>query len=294
VTTLSTSVGGAKSTGGSHATGGVAVNTGGALAGTTGGASAAAQGGTSSNPAGGANPATGGSKPGTGGAPATGGASTGDAGSTCASGYAFCDNFESYAIGAAAGTWVASSGSWSVVTDTTVTAGDQKVYSNAGTGNAVARTGTTAYTNASIEARIRVVSFSSTSASNSAGVFLRSNGTNDYDFSLGGDGKVYLRREPGSSTEESCTGTTSAASGVTVSSTRSTGWFRLKLTVAGTVAAGTTLTGFVDATASGTFTQVVQCTQAPGTSYMIDTGTAGVFAKGSAPANYDDVAISAP
>ena len=147
-----------------------------------------------------------------------------------------------------------------------------------------------------------MTSFSSTSASNAAGVFLRSNGTNDYDLSLGGDGMVYLRRSQISSTQETCTsGTSSAASGVTVTTTGCTsanpctpGWFKLKLAVSGTVAGGITITGYVDPTGSSGYTQVLQCVQNPGTQYMIDTGTAGVFAKGSAPAEYDDVLISTP
>jgi hypothetical protein len=286
--------GGATSSGGNRATGGLAaVATGGVRAAT--GGTASATGGAPSAPTGGTKAATGGT-PGSGGAPGTGGAFTGDAGSGCASGALFCDDFEAYATAGPAGQWTAGSGTWSVVTDASEPAGDQKAYSNTGTSNASAKITSGTYTNASIEARIRVTSFSSTSASNSAGVFIRSNGSNDYDLSLGGDGKIYLRRDPTSSTEESCTsGTSNGASGIamqTCSGKACTGWFRLKLSVMGTVAAGIVITGYVDATASGTFTQVLQCTQSTGASYMIDSGSAGAFAKGSAPAFYDDVIVN--
>jgi hypothetical protein len=193
-------------------------------------------------------------------------------------------------------------GTWSVIADSTEATGDQLVYSNKNVSNSTSQAGTSSYTNATIEARLKVTSFSSTSASNAAGIFLRNNGTNDYDLSLGGDGMVYLRRSPISSTQETCsTGPSSANSGVTVTTTGCSsaspctpGWFKLKLAVSGTVAGGITITGFVDPTGSSGYTQVLQCVQNPGTQFMIDTGTAGVFAKGSAPAEYDDVLISTP
>jgi|GEM_PF-4285314 len=275
----SISVGGtAAATGGARATGGVA-----------------AMGGV---PATGGSKATGGTSAvvGTGGTPATGGSSaviSGDAGTSCATGSAFCDDFETYTVGGPASQWTSTTGTWTVATDTTETAGDQKVYSNKTTGNASSQAGTGTYTNATIEARMKVTSYSSTSASNSAGIFLRSNGTNDYDLSVGGDGVVYLRRTPTSSTGESCSSGANASTGSVVTvTTGGSGWFRLKLVVSGTVAAGIVSTGFVDATGSGVYTQVLQCTQSAGTQYMYDTGTAGVFSKGNAPAQYDNVIIS--
>ncbi len=278
--------GGTTATGGVHATGGMVsaggtggvVGTGGTVSGSTGGTKAT--GGTST-------------VAGTGGAPATGGSPViiGDAGTSCAAGAAFCDDFESYAVGGPASQWTATTGTWSVATDTTETAGDQQVYSNKTTGNASSQAGTGTYANASIEARMRVMSFSSSSASNSAGIFLRSNGSNDYDLSLGGDGIVYLRRSPTSSTGETCSSGTNSGTGLAVT-TSGSGWFRLKLTVTGTVAAGITVTGYVDPTGGGAYTQVLQCTQSTGTQYMYDSGTAGVFAKGNAPAEYDNVIIT--
>ncbi len=284
----SINVGGTPATGGARATGGLP----------------------SSNPATGGANAAGGSMS-TGGVKATGGAATGgmpatggapiivDAGPTCPPGSTFCDDFEAYAVGGPASQWTPGAGTWGVTSDTTQTAGDQQVYSNTSTSNSVSKAGTGTYANATIEARIRVTAFSSTSASNSAGIYLRSNGTNDYDLSLGGDGVVYLRRDPTSSTGESCTGTASGNSNVTIAATGcpsskpcTPGWFKLKLVVSGTAAAGITITGYVDPTASGTYTQVVNCTQSSGSNYMYDSGSAGVFAKGNAPANYDDVVIS--
>jgi hypothetical protein len=253
-------------------------------------------------PGAGGTPGNGGTS--TGGVPSSGGAPTGGLApvggwtSLCANtAYAFCDDFETNSVGGPAAGWTAGSGTWSVTTDPTQVAGDQQVYTNAATADSHTTAGTTAYASATIEATIKVLSFSSTSASNAAGIFLRNNGTNEYDLSLGGDGKVYLRRTPSSSTEVSCNSGTSNGTGVTVStsgcstSRPCTGWFKLKLAVSGTAAAGITLTGYVDPTASSGYTQVLQCTLTSG-SYLIDSGTAGVFAKGNAPAEYDDVVIT--
>jgi hypothetical protein len=211
-----------------------------------------------------------------------------------------CDDFEANTVGGPAAGWVAGSGTWSVTTDPTQVAVDQQVYSNSATDNShsVAGTvaaGTASYTNASIEAAIKVISFSGTSASNAAGIFLRSTSTGEYDLALGGDGRVYLRRSPTGSTEVPCTTGTSNGPGLTVSNTgctRCTGWFKLKLVVSGTVAAGITITGYIDPTGSSGYTQALQCIQDPGTQYMFESGTAGVFSKSGAPAEYDDVIIT--
>ena len=288
--------GGAQSTGGIMNSGGL-VSTGGAMS--TGGAVS-----TGGTPSTGGLASTGG-LPGTGGTPATGGtsaAASGGSSSTCAAGYAFCDNFEQDTLNGAAKKWTAGTGTWAVLTDSTETAGDQQIYSNKLTSNSTSQAGTSSYTNATIEARLKVTGFSSTSASNAAGIFLRNNGTNDYDLSLGADGMVYLRRAQTSSTVETCTGGTSSAvsrvivttNGCSSASPCTPGWFKLKLAVSGTVAGGITVTGYVDPTGSSGYTQVLQCVQNPGTQYMIDSGTAGVFAKGSAPAEYDDVLLSTP
>jgi hypothetical protein len=270
---------------------------------TGGGAQAGGASPSGGNPSGG-TPGTGG-VPSTGGLPSTGGVATGGLApvggwtSVCAApGYAFCDDFEANSVGGPATEWTAGSGTWSVSTDPTQVAGDQQVYTNTATADSHTVAGSTAYANATIEAAIKVASFSSTSASNAAGIFLRNNGTNEYDLSVGGDGQVYLRRSPTSSTELSCSSGTSHGTGVTVNtsgcstSRPCTGWFKLKLEVSGTAAAGITITGYVDPTASSGYTQVLQCTLDPGAQYMIDSGTAGVFAKSNAPAGYDDVIIT--
>ncbi len=281
-TVTSVAVGGAPlATGGARAVGGLS-----SLSGLTGG----------SVSTGGAN-ATGGSIPGTGGTPPTGGSPpiiVGDAGPYCPGGAAFCDDFESDSVGAAAAQWTAAAGSWNVATDATELAGDQKVYTNTGTSNSLSKAGSTTYANSTIEARMRVTSFSSNSTSNSAGIFLRSNGTNDYDLSLAGDGKIYLRRNPTSSTEETCSGGASNGNGVPVTTATGSGWFKLKLQISGTVAAGITVTGSVNPTGTSGYTQVLQCTQATGTQYMYDSGSAGLFSKGNAPAEYDNVVVTSP
>jgi hypothetical protein len=228
---------------------------------------------------------------------ATGGVSTGGAApsggwtSTCATpGYAFCDDFEANTVGGPAAGWTSTTGTWSVTSDPTQVAGDQNVYSNASTSDSKSQAGSGTYANASIEAKIKVTRFSSTSGSNAAGVYLRGNGTNDYDLSLAGDGMLYLRRTPTSSTELGCTsGNSNGPSGVTVGTTTGTDWFKLKLEVTGAAAGGIDITGYVDATGSG-YVQVLQCLLVSG-AYMFDSGTAGVFSKANAPAEFDDVLI---
>jgi hypothetical protein len=281
-TAKSVSVGGAPLTGGTKGVGLGGLTS---LSGITGG-----------SPNTGGAKATGGSIPGTGGTPPTGGSPpiiVGDAGPFCPAGAAFCDDFESY-TGGTATQWTAGTGSWSVTTDATELAGDQRVYANTSTSNSVSSVSGGTYANATIEARMRVMSFSSNSASNSAGIFLRSNGTNDYDLSLGGDGKIYLRRSQTSSTEETCSSGLSNGPGVSVTTAGGSGWFKLKLQVSGTVATGITVTGWVDPTGSSGYTQALQCTQVAGTQYMYDSGSAGVFSKSNAPAEYDDVVITSP
>jgi len=308
----SSSTGGAAASGGMNVTGG-SVASGGALAAeetnvsVTGG-SASAGGVTAtegSKPAGGT--AASGGTPSTGGRVATGGVKStggvtvagGGTAAACAAGYGFCDNFESYTVGNAATAWVPGTGTWSVGFDATAPAADQQVYSNKSTSNSTSQAGTAIYANASIEARIRVTSFSSTSSSSAAGLFLRNNGNNDYDLALGADGALYLRRAQNSSTAHSCSaGSATAPSGITIASAGcaagycTPSWFKLKLVVHGTTAAGITITAYIDRTGSSGYTQAFQCTQDPVTAYTFASGTAGVFSKGSAQAEYDDVLIT--
>jgi hypothetical protein len=285
--------GGLSNTGGDLVTGGLS-NTGGTL---EGGASPTGGRSMGSSPSGGAST--------TGGRSATGGSLSagGSTSASCASGYVFCDNFESYTLGSLVTPWAAGAGIWSVVSDATAPVGDRQVYANKSASNSNSQAGSNVYTNATIEARIRVTSFASNSSSNAAGIFLRNNGTYDYDLSLGGDGTLNLRRTQATSTLHTCSsGAATAKSGVSITEADcsptgfcSAGWFKVKLAITGTISAGVTITAYVDATASGTYTQAFQCVQNTDSStYMVGSGTAGVFSKGSAQAEYDDVLISVP
>lgn len=204
-------------------------------------------------------------------------------------------------VGSPATAWAVGAGSWSVASDATAPVGDRQVYANRSTSNSFSQAGSISLTNVTIEARIKVTSFASNSASNAAGIYLRNNGTNDYDLSLGGDGTLNLRRAQSTSTLHTCTsGAASVGSGVSLTAAGcspagycSAGWFKMKLAVSGTTSAGVVITAYIDPTASGTYTQAFQCTQAAGSSvYMVGSGSAGVFSKGSAQAEYDDVLIS--
>jgi hypothetical protein len=171
-----TGTGGAMGTGGRVGTGGF-VGSGGSAA--TGGG-AMATGGVSLT----------GGRPGTGGALATGGAG----GQSGASGTAlFNDDFES-----GAGRWIATSATeWSVVTDGTQVYQQGGTATNAWRGSAA---GDVAWTNVSVEARLKIL----TLATGSSGYFIAvcarvTDANNRYCFAIRGDAKVAIRKVVGGS-----------------------------------------------------------------------------------------------
>ncbi len=284
------SVGGGSSTGGAVAAGG----SGGGSAGTSSSGGSAGKGGSggSSGSAGSGGTSGSGGTAGTGGTSGSGGSGGTGYQPVCnTQGFVFCDDFEDHTAGGGAAGWTTDGGSWTVFVDTGLPAGEQQVYRNTSTSDSGAKAGSTSYGDATIQARVKVTNFNSNSNSNAAGVYMRDNGSNAYNLALGGDGKVYLRRTLNSSTEIACaSGTTNVVSGLT--SPFENVWIGLKLQVSGT-GASITLNGYID-TGSGFGSAVLSCTDPDSNTYEIATGTAGVFSKSGAPADYDDVMISTP
>jgi len=146
------------------------------------------------------------------------GGSTGTTGSICSQpGFAFCDDFED---GNASG-WVPSGGTWTVSTDGSF------VYQG-GNGSFQSAAGSTSWTDISLQARIKLVSFGGTSASYRAGLVARYNGSsNDYVVALDATGSLVLLH--GMSAVSGATGTCGSIFVGAVIGT----WYTLRLDVTG-------------------------------------------------------------
>ena len=114
-----------------------------------------------------------------------GGGGTGGSGSICSqSGFAFCDDFED---GNATG-WQPNGGTWTVTSDGSF------VYTG-GNGSFQSSAGSTAWTNVSLAAKLKVVSFGGASSAYRAGIVARYNGSsNDYVLALDATGNLVLMR----------------------------------------------------------------------------------------------------
>src|SRR6185503_2144184 len=150
--------------------------------GTGGGAGGAAGGGTTG--AAGSAGTTGAG--GRGGAGGTGGGGAAGTTGTCP-GYAFCDDFgDGDVIG-----WAPVGGTWSIVDD------GGPVYRGAnGSGNSIA--GSSAWTDQTVEARVKVVQFGNDKAGFRGGVIARyANATTFYVFLVDGTGSLRLLKDSG-------------------------------------------------------------------------------------------------
>jgi pectate lyase len=167
----------------------------------------------------------------------------------------FGDNFDD---GNATG-WTRSGGSWSVVTDST------PAYRQSSTGaNARAQAGNTAWTDYTVQARVRPIAFGG--ATRSVGVAARARSMSDYyALVLTGGGAAQLQRVSGGSATVLGTAAVGGTTGT---------WRTLALRVQ-----GTTLTGSVDGAA------VLQATDA-----AYPSGRIGLVAS-YASASYDDVTV---
>jgi hypothetical protein len=205
-----------------------------------------------------------------GGAGAGGGGGAADAGGRGGGcpGYGFCDDFED---GEATG-WGPIGGTWSIVSD------GGSVYRGAnGSGNSIA--GDAAWTDQTVEARVKVVQFGNNKSGFRAGVIARyANATTFYVFLYDGTGGLRLLRS-----DEMPPGRTGSCAKIDANLPAGS-WHTLKLRVSG--AASVRLQTFLDGTA------VHDCTS---TSAAIPAGAAGAYVYGANTiVEFDDVKVSVP
>src|SRR5205814_2093082 len=154
-----------------------------------------------------------------------GGAGGADGGTGGCPGFAFCDDFED---GNANG-WTPNGGNWAVLSDGTF------VYKqSAGTSPAESFAGSSAWTDLTVQARMKVTQWGGASASFRAGVYARYRDTNTYYAAqVRADGKMEIRKK-------------SAGLGNAVAvSVALNEWHTIKLQVSGP-AGNVTVTGFLD------------------------------------------------
>jgi hypothetical protein len=205
-----------------------------------------------------------------GGAGGGGGSGGSSGGSVCAqSGFAFCDDFED---GNASG-WLPSGGTWTVTTDGSF------VYQG-GNGSFQSTAGSTAWTDVSLVAKMKVIAFGGSSASYRAGLVARYNGSaNYYVVALDATGNLVLLR--GMSAISGATGTCGAqAVGATVGA-----WHTLRLDVTGPAGNVTLKTYFDGALEQSCVT--TSTTSASGEIALVTNGSGTT-------ASFDDVRVTVP
>jgi hypothetical protein len=261
--------------GGASGGGGGAGGAGGASAGAAGAVGAAGATGTGGATAGTGGTTSRGGTTGAGGAAgvggaagASGGAGGGIAGAGGCAGYAFCDDFEE----GAAAAWTPVGGTWSVIAD------GSSVYRGAnGSGNSIA--GSSAWTDQTVEARVKVVQFGNAKPGSRGGVIARyANASSFYAFVVDGTGALRLLQD--SDTPASHTGTCGKIDANLTSGT----WHTMKLSVSGS---GTVrLQTYLDGSA------VHDCTSTSGT---VAAGSIGANVYGTNTiVEFDDVKVSTP
>jgi len=241
--------------------GGGGASGGGASGGTGGAGASGGTGGAAASGGGGA-----GARGGNGGG--AGASGDGGAGTTGACpGYAFCDDF---ADGDAAG-WTPIGGTWSVIDD------GGAVYRGAnGSGNAIA--GSPAWTDQTVEARVKVMQFGNDKPGFRAGVIARyANATSFYVFLIDGAGSLRVLKDG------DVPGGHSGACGK-IDANPTPGWHTLKLAVSGSTSVR--LQTFLDGA------PVHDCTSTAG---PIPAGAAGAYVYGANTiVEFDDVRVSTP
>jgi hypothetical protein len=262
-------------TGGAGGTGGGAGGDGGSAAGAAGGAGAAGTTGMAGATAGTGGATSKGGTTGTGGAAGVGGAAGasagtggGSAGTGGCPGYAFCDDFED---GDAIG-WTPIGGTWSVIGD------GSSVYRGAnGSGNSIA--GSSAWTDQTVEARVKVVQFGNTKSGFRGGLIARyASASNFYAFIVDGSGALRLLQD--SDMPASHTGTCGKIDANLTAGT----WHTLKLSISGS--GSVRLRTYLDGAA------IHDCTSTSGT---VAAGSVGAYVYGSNTiVEFDDVKVSTP
>jgi hypothetical protein len=198
------------------------------------------------------------------------GGSGGAGGSFCSqAGFAFCDDFED---GNASG-WLPSGGTWAVTTDGSF------VYQG-GNGSFQSTAGSTTWTDLSLQARVKLLSFGGTSASYRAGLVARYNGSsNDYVVALDATGSLVLLH--GMSAVSGASGTCSS---IFVGSVIGT-WYTLGISAtgpSGNVSLKTYLNGVLEHNCVTT-----SSTSANGEIGLVTVGT-------GTKASFDDVNVTVP
>jgi len=267
--------------GGTTGTGGAAGTTGTAgAAGTTGvagaGGTTGSGGAAGTTGTGGAAGTTGGAGRGgtTGAAGAAGTTGTGGRGGTGCPGTVFCDDFED---GDTVG-WTPNGGTWSVITDGT------RVYQG-GNGNTFSLGGlSTAWTDQTITARVKVTQWGGTSTSYRAGIVARAtDSSNLYVFAIDASGALRLLKGTSS---PSGTGASGTCGKVTPTPAAVAGtWYTMQLKIVGT---GNDV--FISTFFNGTM--IHDCQTSVGT---LPSGGAGTYIYGpNTIVEFDDVKISTP
>lgn len=256
--------------GGANAAGNAGAATAGAGGKASGGTAAGGAGGVSAAGAGNTAGKAGAGQAGSGGGTGGGGSGTGGSSAMCATGIAFCDDFEDHnATG-----WTKSGGTWTVVDD----GGDWVYEGSAASEEAYA--GDVGWTDQTVQANVKVISFGGTSDSYRAGILARRSGASSfYVFALGADGNLTLRKS--TSTPSGASGTC----GPLAAGIASSGWFTLKMTISGAVGAVQIRTYL-----NGTLKH--DCLTSSST---VASGQAGVLTYGSNTiAHFDDVSVTTP
>jgi hypothetical protein len=241
-------VGGAAGTGGAAGSGGGAGAGGGGRGGAAGGS-----GGTAGTAAGGRGGAAG---------------AAGAGGSSACAGYVFCDDFED----GDAGGWAPIGGTWSVISD-----GGSAYRGANGSGNAIA--GSAAWTDQTVEARVKVTQFGNNKAGFRAGVIARyASAGSFYVFLVDGTGSLRLLDD-----EDTPAGHTGTCGKIDANLAAGS-WHTFKLKVSGSTSVR--LQTFLDGTA------VHDCTS---TSSTVPAGAAGAYVYGANTiVEFDDVKVSTP
>lgn len=181
-------------------------------------------------------------------------------------GFLFCDDFED---GNSSG-WTESGGDWDVVNDGSF------VYRGAGASEESIAGPTLG--DQAVEARVKIESFSSMSASNRAGIIARYGGSSSfYTFQIDGTGDLRLLRS---------TNTVSGTGCAAIADSLATGtWYTLRMEITGP-AGNINIKTYLDGVPKH------DCTVTGSNAY--GTGRAGVITYGTTTASFDDFRVSAP
>jgi hypothetical protein len=173
--------------------------------------------------------------------------------------------------------WTPSGGTWSVITD------GSHVYQG-GNGNSMSLAGSSAWTDQTVTARVKVLQFGGTSTSYRAGIVARTTDTSNlYVFAIDASGALRLLKGTSSPTGVGAHNTCGKVTPSPIAATNT--WYTMQIKVAG-AGANVLISTFLDGT------QIHDCQPSSGT---LDAGAAGTYIYGpNTIAEFDDVKISTP